>query len=125
MSSSASASSESDEVERYRKRRFGGYLSMTLQERRWRTYVHCEVYQLKYVRRWFVREFPPNIRERVMAFVDKGTAEPILQLELQIYHPELAKALKRPSAGQVPGQDFPSYYDIFFPHMRRQNDLLL
>ena len=72
------------------------------------------------MRRWFVKTFPVNIRECVMTFVDKGTAEPILELELEIYHLELAKALKRPTVGRIPGQDFPSCYDTcFLAHMPR------
>ena len=47
------------------------------------------------MRRWFVKEFPPVIRERVMTFVDSRTARPIAHVEIVIHRPELAKALKR------------------------------
>ena len=111
---SSATESESDERYRKRYRSCGGYLMMTPRERRWRIYVHCDLVELKNVHRWFVKEFPPVIRERVMTFVDKCTAQPILEVELEINHPELAKALKRPTVGRIPGQDFPSYYDTCF-----------
>ena len=92
---SAATESESDERYRKRYRSCGGHLMMVPRERRWKAYHYYALMELNNVRRWFVKEFPPVIHERVMTFVDKFTAEPIAHLEIQIYDPELAKALKR------------------------------
>ena len=69
---------------------------MTPRERRWKAYEQNAFMELINVRRWFVKEFPQVIRERVMTFVDNRTASPIAYLEIAIYRPELANALKRP-----------------------------
>ena len=61
------------------------------------------------VRCWFVKEFPLIIRERVMTFVDRHTASPVAHLEMVIHHPELAKALTRPSA---PGADVHDAFEL-------------
>ena len=109
---SSATESESDERYRKRYRGCGGHLMMTPRERRWKAYQHNALMELKNVRRWFVKEFPPVLREHVMTFVDKFTVEPIALLEIQIYHPELAKALK-------PQEHPSSYEERFQAHMGR------
>ena len=93
---SSATESESDERYRKRYRSCGGHLMMTPRERRWKAYEQNAFMELINVRRWFVKEFPQVIRERVMTFVDNRTASPIAYLEIAIYRPELANALKRP-----------------------------
>ena len=93
-----SSATESESVERYRKRYRSApasHLMMTPRERRWKAYYHRYRRELKEVQSWFVKEFPPFIRERVMTFVERCTAQPIALLEIEIHHPELTKALRR------------------------------
>ena len=87
---------ESCELHLFRYYSCGGDLMMTPRERRWKAYEQNAFMELINVRRWFVKEFPQVIRERVMTFLDNWTASPIAYLEIAIYRPELANALKRP-----------------------------
>ena len=51
--------------------------------------------ELQSVRRWFVKTIDVWAREIVMTFLDAYDAEPIVELGLMIYRPELARARKR------------------------------
>ena len=92
---SSATESESDERYRKRYRSCGGHLMMTPRERRWKAYQQNALMELRNVRRWFVKEFPPVLRQHVMTFLDKCTAMPIALLEIVIDRPDLAEFLKR------------------------------
>ena len=91
---------ESESDRRYRKRLCNRHRHnrRTPLELRWRCYEayrDCVLLELIIVRRWFVKEFPPVIREHVMTFLEHKTAMHIAVLEMQINHPELTEALRR------------------------------
>ena len=48
--------------------------------------------ELKQARRWYVVRFEFSIREHVAQFLDSDTAAAIVELEIEIYHPELHRA---------------------------------
>ena len=72
--------------------------SYELALRNWRKVtIFCDNYHydMKVVRRWFAKTFDIYIREYVMTFLDRDTAESIAEMELEIHHPELTKARGR------------------------------
>ena len=63
--------------------------------RRYDSFLECISQDLHNVRCWFVKTLDVWAREIAMTFLDAYDAEPIVELGLMIYRPELARARKR------------------------------
>ena len=63
--------------------------------------------EVERARRWYVVRFDLSIREHVAQFLDMDTAAAIVELEIEIYHPELNRARRS------------SHYDLFNPTIVR------